>query len=450
VNKSNILFFLSSWLVFTSHLFAQPPLLWERQKDFSGGFDLLRSVSVIGNTAVTAGNASVTGGLDLAVLNYSSTGNVRWADQTPLMAGISTKVITAALGDTAFVAGYNSIVPNDSDIFVRAYNTKTGNVLWHNILGKGRDDLPQGLVAGPSAVVVVGYGGNTSVPPITALNALIRAFHPVTGQMLWEDQIDKGDSIDDIAWTVSIDGDQVFVAGTTNAISASRNMILRSYHATTGALLWEIQRTGVSPTAIDARSDRVFVAGSNNSSNAYMAAFNARNGHLIWEDASIPGTFVDVQIQDQRVIGVGSSLRGSLVRVYHATNGKVVWQHVTTPQPGFRQSISAVTSSDDVIYVTGISGQDFIYTEFLVRAYDLSKGRLLFEDRSHRNGIFGSAGLDIAISTTEVYAVGWASDSGSADFLIRAYNREAIEHKRKLLTWIFEQDLSMDIPALEF
>jgi outer membrane protein assembly factor BamB len=147
---------------------------------------------------------------------------------------------------------------------------------------------------------------------------------------------------------------------------------------------------------------------------------------------------------------VGSSLRGSLVRVYHAPNGKVIWEHVTTPQPGFRQSISAVTASDDVIYVTGISGQDFVYTEFLVRAYDLSKGRVLFEDRSHRNGIFGSAGLDIAVGTTEVYAVGWASDAGSADFLIRAYNREAIEPKRKLLTRIFEEDLSMDIPVLEF
>ena len=261
----------------------------------------------------------------------------------------------------------------------------------------------------------------------------------MTGQMLWEEQIDKGDSIDDIAWTVCIDGDRVFVAGTSNAVGATRNMILRAYHATTGALLWEVQRAGVSPTAITARSDRVFVAGSNNVSNAYMAAFNVRKGNLIWEDASTPGSFRGVQIQDQEVVGAGSSLRGSLVRVYHAPNGNVVWQHITAPQAGFQQALSAVALSNDVVYVTGISGQDFVYTEFLMRAYDLSKGKILLEDRSHRKGGVGSAGLDIAVSATRVFAVGWASDSGSADFLIRAYDRQAIEPKPKLFTSIPKQ-----------
>jgi hypothetical protein len=95
---------------------------------------------------------------------------------------------------------------------------------------------------------------------------------------------------------------------------------------------------------------------------------------------------------------------------------------------------SAVALSDDVAYVTGFSGRDFAYTEFLVRAYDLSKGRILFEDPSHRNPGSGAAGLDIAVSATKVYAVGLASDSGSADFLIRAYDRDATPPKRKLLT----------------
>lgn len=436
MNKRYVLSFLLVSLVVAQHAFAQSPLLWERQKDFSGGFDLLRSVSTVRNSAIVAGNASVVGGLDLAVLDYDSSGNLRWSDQTPLMPGINTSVFTAALGDLAFVAGYNSVVANDSDIFVNAYNVATGTLLWHKILGKGRDDLPQGLAVSPAAVIVVGYGGNTSTPPITALNALIRAYEPVTGQMLWEDQINKGDSIDDIAWTVSIDGDRVFVAGTTNAPGATRNMILRAYHVTTGTLLWEVQRPGVTPTAIAVRADRVFVAGSDNVPNAYLAAFNARKGNLLWEDVSTPGNFRDVQIQDQDVVAVGSSLRGSLVRVYHAPNGKLEWQHVTTPQPGFQQTLAAVALSNDAVYVAGLAGEDFTYTEFLVRAYDLSRGRILFEDRSHRSSGSGSAALDIAVSATRVYAVGWASDSGSADFLIRAYDRIAIEPKGKILTSI--------------
>ena len=434
VKKLDLVSILLICLVLSPQLFAQSAFLWERQKDFSGGFDLLRSVTTVGDNAVTAGNVSVIGGLDLAILNYGSQGDIRWSDQSPLFAGVNTNVFTAAVGDLAFVAAYNSIVPNDSDIVISGYNAVTGKIVWRKIFGKGKDDLPQGLAASPSAVVVVGYGGNTSTPPITALNALIRAYDPVTGEMLWEDQVDKGDSIDDIAWTVCIEGDRVLVAGTTNAVGLSRNMILRAYHARTGALLWEAQRVNVSPTAITARLDCVFVAGSNNVSNLYMAAFNAKTGGLIWEDASTPGLFRDVQLQNELLVGVGSSRNGSLVRVYETTNGKVVWQHVTTPQPGYKQSLSAVALSANVAYVTGLSGQDFVFTEFLVRAYNLSNGNILFDERSHRNAESGSAGLDVAVSATRVYAVGWASDAGSADFLIRAYDRDRIDSPRRLWT----------------
>jgi len=118
------------FLLITPNVFGQAPFLWERQRDFSGGLDLLRSVSTVGNMAVTAGNASVTGGLDLAVVNYSGAGDVRWTDQLPLTSGYNNPVFTASLGAIAFAAGYSSVVPNNSDIFVRAYNSRTGNVLW--------------------------------------------------------------------------------------------------------------------------------------------------------------------------------------------------------------------------------------------------------------------------------------------------------------------------------
>ena len=438
----NSIRFVWFFLLFALPALSQSPLLWERQKDIAGKVDGLRSVSTVGNTAVTAGNATVTGGLDLAVLNYGSNGDVRWSDQTPLASGINTRVFTASTGLVSYVAGYKSIIQDDSDIFVRAYNTVTGNVLWSDIINKGRDDLPQGLAASPWAVVVVGYGGNTSQPPI-ALNALIRAYDPLTGRLLWENLINKGDTIDDIAWAVSIDGDQVFVAGTSNAPGTPRNMIVRAYHATTGALQWEIQRADILPTGITAKSNRVFVAGSTSSSNIFIASFKQANGALIWQDNSLPGSFADVEIADHHVVAVGESGRGSLVRVYHAANGRVLWQHLTMPNPGFRESLSAVDLSGDVAYVTGSSRQDFVYSEFLVRAYDLSNGTILLEDKSHRSGS-GSSGRDIAVGLTQVYAVGESSDGSSTDFLIRAYDRRAIERKGKLLTSILRERLDLD------
>jgi PQQ-like domain len=424
------------FLLFTPHLFGQSPFLWERQKDFSGGPDLLRSVSTVGNMAITAGNASVTGGLDLAVLNYGGAGALRWTDQAPLTTGFNTRVFTATLGDIAFAAAYNSVVPDNSDIFTRAYNTRTGKVIWDDTTNKGRDDFPQGLAAGPFVVVVVGQGGNTSVAPITALDALIRAYDPLTGRVLWEDQVNKGDTIDDIAWAVAIDFDQVFVAG-SSGIGGNRKMIVRAYHARTGTLQWEVERAGASPTAITTRSGRVFVAGSTNDLHAFITGLNTTNGGVVWEDTSTPGIFVDVEIRDHRVVGVGRSLQGSLIRAYHPADGRVAWEHITTPPEEVSESLSAVALSDEVAYVTGVSGEDLGESEFVVRAYDLLRGRVLFDDRSHRSGgLFGSAGFDIAIGATHVYAVGRASDSGSSDFLIRAYDRTAVEPKLRLLIFI--------------
>src|SRR6185436_20010240 len=96
-------------------------------------------------------------------------------------------------------------------------------------------------------------------------------------------------------------------------ISPDRKMIVRAYAARTGKLQWEIERPGLSPVAIAARSGRVFVAGSTDVGNAFLAAVNTRNGGLIWEDSSTPGNFVDVKAVDRRVVGVGASVRGSLI-----------------------------------------------------------------------------------------------------------------------------------------
>jgi len=96
--------------------------------------------------------------------------------------------------------------------------------------------------------------------------------------------------------------------------------------------------------------------------------------------------------------------------------------------------LSAVALSDDVAYVTGVSAEDFGSKEFVVQAYDLFGGTVLLDDRSHPSGgPLGSAGRSIAIGITHVYAVGWASDTGSTDFLIRAYNRSAIEPRLRFL-----------------
>jgi hypothetical protein len=158
-----------------------------------------------------------------------------------------------------------------------------------------------------------------------------------------------------------------------------------------------------------------------------MAAFSQANGSVLWEETPKPGFYREVQVQHQRVVAIGSSGRDSLVRVFHAPDGNIVWQHITTPAPGFGDVLTAVALSEDVVYTSATSGQDFVFSEFVVRAYDLSRGNILFEDRSHRSPSTAGGASDIAVGSTQVYAVGRASGGGPSDFLIRAYDRKAIE-----------------------
>src|SRR5262249_23583407 len=140
---------------------------------------------------VVAGTASVAaGGQDLAVRAYDkSTGTLLWVDRTMAFSGITTDVFLANTGSVVYFAGYKpGTTASTTDIFVRAYDITNGNVLWDNLFDKGRDDLPQALAANVNAVVVVGYGGNTGG---SYLDYLIRAYDPVTGTILWDEQLDK-------------------------------------------------------------------------------------------------------------------------------------------------------------------------------------------------------------------------------------------------------------------
>src|SRR5262249_46993087 len=103
--------------------------------------------------------------------------------------GLATDVFLASVGSAVYFAGYKpGTTPNTTDIFVRAYDIATGHVLWDNLFDKGRDDLPQALDANVNAVVVAGYGGNTGG---SFLDFIVRAYDPVTGAILWDEQLDK-------------------------------------------------------------------------------------------------------------------------------------------------------------------------------------------------------------------------------------------------------------------
>ena len=207
--------------------------------EVSSGRDLISELRLIDQSIAIAGVNQLPGpNRNFFVRSFdSATGERRWQDEALAVPGLITSVFLTNMRGTLFLAAYSPSLLCCSDIFVRAYNASTGRILWTDIYDKGRDDLPQAIAVGSAAVVVVGYGGNTGTPPISGLDGLVRAYEPATGGILWEDRIDTGFLVDDVAWAVTIDGNRVLVTGTSSTSDGPSVPFLRTYNATNGTLL---------------------------------------------------------------------------------------------------------------------------------------------------------------------------------------------------------------------
>ena len=211
---------------------ARDPLIWEDQFDLAGQNDQAFGITVSNRTAVAIGvGGTASGGVDLldARAYDVRTGTLEWQDQRPLASGFITTVVIDDVARKVFGAGYAANGPG-TDFLVRAYDARTGDWLWEDVVDKGRDDFVQDIAAGQEGVFVVGYGGNTGG---SAVGLLVRAYHKRTGNLLWEDQVDHGGQ-EAAAWQVETEGGLVPVAGSIRDGPDEQEMMLRAYDARTG------------------------------------------------------------------------------------------------------------------------------------------------------------------------------------------------------------------------
>lgn len=391
--------------------FAQDRVLWDEQFDAAGGGDIARAIAVTGKTVVVTGGTSTAAGTEMAVRSYNKkTGKVRWSDSTPLVNGVQTAVYATKVAGVVYTAGYASNGVG-SDIAVHAYDANTGAHLWQDVLDRGRDDFPRDLAASQAAVVVVGYGGNT---PGRNVDLLVRAYHPVTGQVLWDDQIDTDGQSDD-AFRVALTDTQVIVGGMTS-IGTTRTLILRAYDVATGALLWDVRETDFSPTALTVRGGRVFVGGSS-ATLAATRAYKATTGKLLWQDQGSSGTVRDMQVRAGQLVEVGNFG----VRLMDVKSGDAAWESPSAA-PEF---LSMVELGANAIYIAGSSGNEFV-SESVVRAYDYS-GNAIWEDRAYRSSDTQPHAL--TLSGRKLFVAGHVTkgDGVNVDFFIRAYDVRDLE-----------------------
>lgn len=391
---------------------AQDRLLWERRVDMNGGLDIARSVAVSDGKVIVAGNVHVPTGLDFLTLAYDTqTGRPMWSNHTPLADGLSTRVFATTSQGAVFTAGY---APNGfgSDIVVRGHAMGDGRPLWEDRMDKGRDDLPTGFAANERAVVVVGYGGNTTSHSI---DFLVRAYRPSTGALLWEDQLDVSGA-SDLATSVAMTDSAVYVLGQSQMPSGA-DLVLRAYDLETGLVPWDVRLPGVSAGVVRVHGGRVFIAGAAGGA-AFTAAYRARTGELLWQEQASDQWIVDVQVRGGRLIELG----GRSLRVRAVRTGEMLWETAPPSNPGTTQLLTAMDAGVHGIFVAGVrTVRDIAEADIVVRAYDLD-GTLLWSDQAARSPSSGVS--DIVLEGRRLYVVGYAAapeNRLNTDFLIRAY-----------------------------
>lgn len=421
--------FLASCLLWLPvKVYGQAPLLWELQEDIHGGTDIAQAITLSGKTAVVVGNGGEplegTDESDFVIQTLGrATGAVEWSDQAFLSIGSIERLFATSRKNRAYAVGTLREVGDPRSAFlVRAYDVPRGTLLWENVwhAGQGVDtDHPTGIVASPTQVVVVGYGENATRD---GLAALVRAYDPLTGAILWEDRAGST-GVDVFALTIAASRNQVFVAGTVSPAGDpfTRDLFVRAYDAASGDLDWETSRQTVVPTTLKLASGRLLVAGAAGAST-YLAAFSARNGALLWDDmAPTSGILSDIAVTGPRIAAAISSGTSFAVRVYDLITGSLEWEDRPTTFPGFHEHVSAVVLNENAVYAAGSSGEDFGASEFMVRAYDARNGTLLWDDRSHPSA--QTAAVDLVLGKFRLFVAGSTLDgSTSTDFLIRAYD----------------------------
>lgn len=287
----------------------QGALLWEQRLDRGGSLEFAETVVAHDGRVFVAGQVGgATGGRDFALFAFDAqTGEPLWESVTdPSGLGlIDIAVALRAQGDRVFVAGFaggGSILGEASSaLLVRAHDARTGAVVWE-------DEVPDAtnLFVRTTGLALRGdllfVGGSIQNGPDN-LDFMVRAYDARTGTLVWTDQVDQ--QVFESVTALGTTGDQLFAAGfDCDASGFNCHYIVRAYDSQTGAFLWQDRFnepggdvvTGFVTPVLEVDGDQVFLGGGVlNTAGRYewtARAYDAKTGTLAWEERIDGGGFV--------------------------------------------------------------------------------------------------------------------------------------------------------------
>jgi hypothetical protein len=272
---------------------------------------------------------------------------------------------------------------------------------------------------------------------------VVRAYDGKTGRLLWNDHIDVAGG-DDAATAVVLDDNRVIVAGTGVDATGGRRLLLRVYVAKTGQLAWQDRPPFATVNGLAADGSHVVVAGTitDLAGNPRLAvrAYIAKSGVLDWQDRPAPpvgfvhfaGASRGVTIQDQRVFVTGTvrtpqelgySNPTCLVRAYVTHNGKLEWESLHVPT---HCAATAIATDGRRVIVAALGS--VALDDFLVQSYDAETGQFLWEDRTFVSTGFDNEAVAVDIERRRAFVAGWVrwvpGHGNQEAFLVRAYDTE--------------------------
>jgi glucose dehydrogenase len=398
-------------------------LLW--QSETAGDYDIAHEVASGAGTIAAAGEhlsstcvGGVGCGIDAALRVYdASTGAPRWTRNFDFNRTFDIYNAVAIAGRAVIAAGYTRNVARTFGHdwwIINAYDLDSGELLWHEMLGDSATDyFPWQIAVKGDNVVVTGIaGGDCATGPTSqACDQFTRAYDARSGRVLWTNRVDKGG--DEELLSVDTTGNLVFVGGAiAGSTSGKDGSDVRAYDARTGALVWEdVIR---DPTGdgfvfkVVARGDRVFVAAINND-DWLIRAYNARTGAVEWTTtynllgASVPVVY-DGPVQmavGGDVLAVGGygstqvfgtepypkASRDWVVRAYDVKTGQLLWSDVHGAPNDIDEVDGGVTVANGQVFALGFISTDDGRTHTELRAYDAKNGTVVWDDIVDRDGL---------------------------------------------------------------
>ena len=405
-------------------------VLWHDMVD--GGAkagDIAHAVTVFGGMVFAAGELQKLGISSFAVRAYdSATGTLVWSDRPAGEPGQDLASDVDASEQGVVVCGTVSEA-GAGKFGVRFYGLTDGHLIWEDQSQFGSADACD--VLGTTVYVAGNIRNSTTGPDFT-----VRAYDSATGVLLWEDQFDGGAEVGDFAHAFSIASGRLYAVGRMQQTASNDDIVIRSYDAHTGALIWHqvfAGPAGESDEAFDVAvgQNRVFVAGRASfvpdlsGVTWAVQAYSADTGKLLWADYHERQEVNDIVLQDERVIAVGTRQGGpAVVRGYDATSGNILWRNSFG---GTFSEAMAVDTNGQLAYVGGhvrrTTAEVAIWT---VRAVDLTTGASIWQDR-FKTSKSGGRVRDLVVASGRVYAVGLTEDAVTRsvkDFFMRVYDAQ--------------------------